>query len=198
MSTLLSTCTYNLYNPDVCFQENVLPIFITKCSMNACHNSTNQTAGYDLSNYEGIMKGVKPNHPLQSEVYKVIHGKNPSMPVGQKLDQKDINYIKIWIRMGAKNSYNCSDCDTSRFTYSGRIKPLITSWCVGCHNTSNPISGYDLSTYSGLALSITNNRLLGTLNHQYGFAPMPKGTQKLGDCDINAITKWVNSGYPDN
>ena len=76
----LSTCTSDLYNPDICFQENVLPIFVSKCSMAGCHNSSNHEAHYDLTNYDGIMKGIVPKHPLQSELYNVMRGPNASMP----------------------------------------------------------------------------------------------------------------------
>lgn len=194
---LYSTCTSVVYNPDVCFQSNVLPIFVTKCSMIGCHNSTDHKAGLDLSNYDGIMKGVKPNHPYESSVYTTIRGNNPSMPVDQKLDQKDISYIKIWIKMGANNTSNCGGCDTSNYSYTGKIQPLITNWCVGCHTTANAGGGYDFTTYNGLVVSITNNRLLGALNHYGGFSAMPQNN-KLSDCDINAVTKWVNAGHPNN
>ncbi len=166
--------------------------------MNGCHNSSDHEAGYDLSTYDGIMKGVTPKHPLQSEVYTVIKGNNPSMPAGQKLDQKDISYIKLWIKMGAQNTSNCSNCDTSKYAYHSRIKPLISNWCVGCHSANNAGGGYDLSTYSGISASITSNRLLGSLNHLAGFSAMPKNTDKLTDCDVNAVEKWIQTGYPNN
>lgn len=59
----LSTCTYDIYNPDICFQENILPIFVSNCAMTGCHNSIDKAEEYDFSNYEGIMKGVEPKHP---------------------------------------------------------------------------------------------------------------------------------------
>ncbi len=199
LATLFSTCTYDVYNPDICFQTNILPIFITKCSMTDCHNSGQHKARYDLSTYEGIMRGVTPHHPLQSSVYTSIAGINPSMPKGIKLTTKEISYIKIWIRMGAQNSTNCSSsCDTTAFSFSGRIQPLISTWCVGCHNSTSPGGGYDLSTYSGIKTSIINGRLLGTFKQDAGFSPMPKNSAKLSDCDINAVAKWINSGYPNN
>ena len=80
--------------------------------------------------------------------------------------------------MGAKNSSNCSACDTS-FTYTSRIKPLFDIWCVGCHNAGSPAGGFDFSTYSGIVSSITSSRLLGTLQHQAGFSPMPKTTIRI-------------------
>ena len=68
----LSDCASDVYNPDVCFQENVLPIFVSNCAMSGCHNSIDKAEEYDLTSYEGIMKGVVANHPSRSEVYKVI------------------------------------------------------------------------------------------------------------------------------
>jgi hypothetical protein len=195
---LLATCTNDAYNPDVCFQENVLPIFISKCSMSGCHNVTEHKAGYDLSNYDGIMNGVTPGHPLRSEVYKAIRGSNPSMPRGQKLSQKEISYINIWIKMGAPNSSNCYSCDTINTTFGGRIKPLFNTWCLGCHSSTNAGGGYDLSNYAGVVLSITNNKLIESLKHIPGYSPMPKNAGSLSACDMNAIEKWVNEGYPNN
>jgi cytochrome c553 len=193
-----NTCASDVYNPDVCFQQNVLPIFVSKCSMNGCHNSKDKEAEYDFSTYEGIMKGVKAKHPLQSEVYNVIKGNNPSMPIDGKLTAKEISYIKIWIKMGAKNTSNCSSCDTTNVTYSGRISPLLNVWCVGCHNSNNAGGGFDLSTYAGVVNSITQSRLLGSIKHASGFSAMPQNTNKLSDCDISAVEKWVNNGYPNN
>ncbi len=197
----LSNCTYDVYNPDVCFQENVLPVFVSNCTMSKCHNATDREAGYDLSTYEGIMKGVTPKHPLRSSVYTTINGINPSMPPRgyPKLSAKDISYIKIWIRMGAENTANCGGgCDTINYTYNNRIKPFLTTWCVGCHSTANPGGGYDLSTYTGVVAAITNNRLMGTLQQAAGFSPMPKNAAKLSDCDINAVQKWITAGYLNN
>jgi cytochrome c553 len=195
---IYSRCTSVAYNPDICFQENVLPIFVSKCSMSGCHNSNDHEAGYDFSNYDGIMKGVTKGHPLQSEVYNAIKGNNPSMPVGEKLDQKDVSIIRIWIKMGAQNTSNCTRCDTANYSYSSRIKPLMITWCVGCHNSGSAGGGYDLSTYSGVSSSVVSNRLPGALQHLTGFSPMPKNTNKLSDCDINAVLKWINVGYPNN
>lgn len=198
-ASFFSTCTSDVYNPDICFQQNILPIFVTKCSITGCHNATDKEAEYDLSNYDGIMKGVVAKHPLRSEVYKVINGNNPSMPVGGKLSRKEVSYIKLWIKMGAQNTANCfTVCDTSNVTYSGVIAPFITDWCVGCHNSANAGGSYDLSNYLGVKNSITNGRLLGSLKHSAGFLAMPQGTAKLSDCDIAKVEKWINAGYLNN
>jgi len=106
------------------------------------------------------MEGISPNHPLKSEIYNEIKGNNPSMPVGQKLDPIDVTFIKIWIKMGAKNCSNYSNCDTTNYNYSGRVNPLMTQWCFGWLNSSNADGGFNLSSYSSVSASIAGNKLI--------------------------------------
>ncbi|MFY8185634.1 MAG: hypothetical protein ACOVLD_06160, partial [Bacteroidia bacterium] len=54
----LTTCTKDVYVPNTCFKEDILPIFVSNCTMSGCHNSIDKKEGYDLSNYDGIMTGV--------------------------------------------------------------------------------------------------------------------------------------------
>ncbi len=197
---LLSTCTKDMYAPDVCFTENVLPIFVSNCTYSGCHNATQKKEGYDFTNYEGIMRGINAKHPLLSDVYLSIRGNNPSMPTQQygALSEKDVNTIKIWIKMGAPNSSNCNDCDTVNYTYSGRIAPTLQTWCVGCHNSSNTGGSIDLSSYAGVASSVASGSFMGSINHVSPYSPMPQNGNKLSQCEIDAIQKWVNNGYPNN
>ena len=166
--------------------------------MQGCHDASTHAEGYTFSNYEGIMKGIKANHPFQSEVYLSIRGNNPSMPRGQKLSELEVSYIKTWIKLGAANTSDCKTCDTVDFTYSGRIEPILNSWCLGCHNPNQSDGGYDFSTYAGVVDAINNNRLMGSIYQQNGFTAMPKDAAKMDDCSINAIQKWVDAGFPNN
>jgi hypothetical protein len=197
---LLTTCKKDIAGPDGCFQEDVLPIFISNCTMSGCHNSKDKRSGYDLSNYEGIMTGIKPMQPFNSEIYNTIKGKNPSMPEKpySKLSSKDVSMIKLWINMGASNTSNCKTCDTANFDYSGRIKGIVQNWCVGCHNSGNSGGGFDLSDYNGIIKSIPNNKLLGSIKHMPGVLAMPQTGGQLSKCEITSIEKWINNGYPNN
>lgn len=197
----LSTCTKDVYAPSACFRENILPIFISNCTMSKCHNSSDKSAGYDLTTYEGIMHGVKPKHPLFSEVYNTIKGNNPSMPRKPypKLSQNDINLIKLWIESGAENTSNCKACDTLNFTYSNRVKPILQTWCIGCHTEANNVNGnVSLVNYNDVLNVAFENRFLGSIKHLPGFSPMPKNTDQISACEITVIQKWVNSGCPNN
>lgn len=100
--------------------------------------------------------------------------------------------------MGAPNSSNCSACDTTNVGYAGRVQPLMQTWCVGCHNASNSGGGYDLSDYAGVSNAVAGNKLLGSIKHLQGYSAMPQSGGQLSACDISAIEKWVNGGFPNN
>ena len=55
---LLTGCTWDKVEPDVCFESEVLPIFVTYCSTPGCHNSIDREEDYDLTSYAGIMQGA--------------------------------------------------------------------------------------------------------------------------------------------
>ena len=193
----LSTCTSEVATPNICFHEDVLPLFVSNCTQSNCHNATDRVARLDLSNYEGIMKSIKANHPFQSNSWTQIN--SGSMPPSQyhQFTKYEKDIIKHWIKAGAPNSSNCVTCDTT-FAYSGRIAPLFNKWCVGCHSPKDLGGGYDFSTYDKAVLSIANNRFQGSIKHLSGFSFMPKNGSSLSDCDLKAIDHWMAAGHPDN
>jgi hypothetical protein len=195
-------CGKNKFIADVCFNKNIKPIFISKCTTGGCHSGKSGLG--DFSTYEGIMTKVKPYHPLLSEIYTQCRGNNPSMPPRNytQLTATELDYIKYWIHTGAKNEGDCgivSGCDTTNITFSGRVMPILSTWCVGCHNTTDPGGGYDLSNYAGVIAAISpDNRLIGSINQLNGFSAMPQGSSKIDTCDIGAIQRWITAGYPNN
>lgn len=204
---VFNQCSNTKVVPDVCFNKNVLPIFISKCTTSGCHGGTGASSGnkdgnLNLTTYEGIMSKVKPYYPFLSEVYTKCRGNNPEMPPASsaQLTSSELEYIKYWIHTGAKNSSDCggATCDTVNVSFSGRIKPIIDTWCIGCHNTNSSGGGYDFSTYEGVKSAIApDDRLTGSVLQLSGYSKMPQ-TGKLDDCDLKAIQKWVSSGYPNN
>ena len=92
-------------------------------------------------------------------------------------------------------------CDTLAVTYPARIKPILENRCYGCHSQQNAPSGgsgYNLEDPATIQQFVSNGRLLGAINHQSGFSPMPKGMPKLPDCEIKAIKTWIDNGAPLN
>ncbi|HXB39178.1 MAG TPA: c-type cytochrome [Bacteroidia bacterium] len=190
-----ATCTYRANDPNVCFAENILPIFVSNCA--GCHGSG---SGIDLTNYDGIMRGVVRHHPLRSKVYNYIKGSNPKMPPAshKQLTSEQVFTIKAWISMGAPNSSNCSGCDTSQYKFAANIQPILNNWCVACHTSGNAGGGHDLSNYTGVANCVGSGKFLGSIKHSPGYIPMPQNSPQLSPCDIIKIQNWVNAGYHNN
>jgi hypothetical protein len=90
-------------------------------------------------------------------------------------------------------------CDTTDMSYSNDIAPIIESNCSsGCHNGSNPASGFLLSSYDDLKLKVDEGRLLGAIKRQPGFSAMPKDRNPLSNCNISKIEAWVLQGAINN
>jgi hypothetical protein len=87
-----------------------------------------------------------------------------------------------------QSELNRQHCDTSLFTYSGAVKPMIDGNCISCHTTQAPI----LDNYANVASSA--DRILGTIKHLSGFSAMPKYSLKLEDCKITQFEKWIKAG----
>ena len=88
-------------------------------------------------------------------------------------------------------------CDTLNVTYTARIEPIIRSKCYSCHaGTADAGGNKMLDEYTKLRAVAEGGRLYGTVAHQAGFSQMPKGGNKLPDCDIKAIDRWIKTGFP--
>ncbi len=89
-------------------------------------------------------------------------------------------------------------CDTTNVTYSVTVWPIIENNCTSCHNAGFPSGNVSLSNYDEIVAAVKNGSLLGTIRHENGWSPMPKGGGKLADCDIKKIETWINAGTPNN
>jgi hypothetical protein len=89
-------------------------------------------------------------------------------------------------------------CDTSAVTYSSVVRVILQTHCLGCHPASAAQGNVVLATYNDVRTYALNGMLSGVINHQSGYSPMPKGGNKLPDCDIRKIEIWIASGAPNN
>ena len=188
------------------FQTQVLPLLVSSCAKSGCHDAASRKDGVIMTDYAQIMSTgeVRAGKPNSSELYEVIvdTGKDrmppaPASPLSA--DQK--NLIKKWIEQGAKNNTcneNYGACTTTGISYSNFIQPLMTSYCVGCHGSTNPSGGISLNTYITTKASAQNGSLYGSVAHAGGYAAMPQGGQKLSDCALSKIKAWIDGGMPEN
>ena len=93
-------------------------------------------------------------------------------------------------------------CSTANITYTGSVASIIRdNGCLGCHTGTPPQGGFRLETYDEVKARAAQLRsgtsvLLGALQHQAGFSPMPKGMTRLSDCDLSKLKAWVDAGMP--
>jgi len=91
-------------------------------------------------------------------------------------------------------------CDTSTVTYSGIVSDIMTTSCStsGCHIGSLPAAGIAYDNYVTVKAYVDNGHLMGTIKQSAGFSAMPKGAQKLSDCQIAHLDAWINAGALNN
>ena len=90
-------------------------------------------------------------------------------------------------------------CDTTRAaTYSGDLKPLLSSVCTGCHSGSAPAGNVKLDQYGPVRDMASFGLLLHVIKHDTGYSAMPKNGGKLNDCSISLISRWIAAGMPNN
>ena len=200
--------TGNVVDTSICFERDILPIFLSNCAKSGCHDAASHEEGYILDNYNNIMStgdddGIIPFDANESEIYEAIteddlDKRMPQYP-NPALSSAQVNLIRRWINEGAQNGTNCAVlCDTNSFTFSAAINPILQQNCIGCHNNSLQSGGVNLSTYSGASVVAQNGRLLGAIKHQSGYAPMPQGGAQLQSCKIKQVEKWVAAGAQNN
>jgi hypothetical protein len=89
------------------------------------------------------------------------------------------------------------ECDTANVTYSLTISPIMTQSCNVCHSTVVATGGIVTDNYDALKVVALNGSLSAAVNHTGPF-PMPKDGEKLSDCNLAKIKKWVDAGAPNN
>lgn len=202
-NTTPDTTATNMTDTALCFERDVLPIFVGSCAMSGCHSASSSKSGYNLSLYAGIIaKGLVKGNCASSKIYTTcVSGKMPKSPIA-KLNATQLSNIKRWIDKGAPNETNCPViCDTTQFTYTAAVVPIMSKYCYSCHATAAASSvggGIILDTYNGIYTQAQNGKLLGDIRHSSGFNAMPLGGNKLVDCQITQICKWVTAGALNN
>lgn len=94
--------------------------------------------------------------------------------------------------------YTQTPCDTTVFTYSQKVEPILRTYCYNCHGQSSPSGGITIEGYTTLLTYVNNNKLWGTINHSSGYSAMPKNGNQLNECDLTIIKKWIAAGAPNN
>lgn len=183
----------------ICYGNDIQPILTRSCTNIGCHSAASKSGGYTFTAYDGVMEAVIAGDANGSPIYKAIKGSHPKMPKeGNKLTRIEVSKIKSWIDFGAKDCASTntviSNCDTVNVTYANHIKPIMDGFCISCHFNGNG-TGYTLDNSTGVKAAVNSGKLIPSVKHTGN--PMPKGGQKLSNCNISKIDKWVQAGMPD-
>jgi hypothetical protein len=92
-----------------------------------------------------------------------------------------------------------SSCpDTSNVSFVANVEPLLRANCFSCHGNGSNLGNVSLETYDKVKALAASGRLLGSISHAAGFAPMPAGADRLDNCSINAVRAWIEEGTKNN
>lgn len=78
------------------------------------------------------------------------------------------------------------------------VMPILNARCNNCHSGSSPSAGIKLDSYADVLKSVNNGSLMGSINHESSFSPMPKNAAKMNSCEIQKIQDWITQGKLNN
>jgi hypothetical protein len=86
-------------------------------------------------------------------------------------------------------------CDTTIVaTFSGVVQPILENYCTNCHSGSNPQGDIDLSSWAATEVYALSGSLVGSIARENGYSEMPKNSNKISECEIQKVRKWVLAG----
>ena len=58
--------------------------------------------------------------------------------------------------------------------------------------------GILMGNYAADKAMAVNGKLYGSVSYASGYSPMPKGANKMTNCQLALVKKWIDSGPPNN
>ncbi len=206
---LLDSTGVKCDNTKIYFDLDVKPIITQNCAISGCHAAGTYSEGVNLENYQKIISTgkVKPND-LNSKFFKSITTTDADdvmpPPPAKRLSSDQIAIISKWIQQGAKNE-SCNPnyglpigCKVEGVTYSGFVKKVVDSQCIGCHKSSNPSGGINIEGYDNLKANVDNGKFFNSINWSSGYVKMPLNGTKMDTCTLNKIKYWIDNGAKNN
>ena len=183
----------------VCFNSEVLPLYINYCGSAGCHNVTSHREGVITTNYGYIMNGIRAKNPGSSKYYTIIGNGMPPRSSPQ-MTAANLATILKWINQGALNTACTNTCDTTQYGYVNAVQTILANNCGGCHGTKPGSANVYLGDYASAKAYISANKtlFLNAINHSSTLTAaqrMPPSA-KMIDCKITQIQKWIEKGYP--
>ena len=187
------------------YLNDIQPIISSSCAIPGCHDNATPAVFIDLSTYDAVLSSkvlgeniVIPGNANQSKLYRVLRAMDfipMPPPFNYQISNTQKNQIKLWIDQGAQNLEACLDisCDTTKFDWNTTIRPIIRTYCNGCHYKDYPAAGVNLDFFSQIQELALDGDLYNTITGDLGLRRMPLDAA-LPDCKIIQIRKWIENG----
>jgi hypothetical protein len=98
-------------------------------------------------------------------------------------------------RHNEEDYFKDQGCDTTKIVYED-VSPIFSNNCYICHNQKTNNAGIILDTYEDAKAAAASGLLFKAVNHLPPVIPMPYGQDKLPDCDVNKISRWIHTNSP--
>ena len=200
--------------PEICFEQEVLPIFQTGCGITGCHDAQTAEAGYIYTDYASIMKSITPYDPDKSKAYQAIVSIwDEAMPPERPLPLASRTIIRLWIEQGAQQT-TCPDdgiddggaTGVKSVCFQRDILPILQSSCgtTGCHDAATAREGFVFTSYSSTLKAVVANDPLESKLYKVitedpsedDFMP-PSPYSPLSQAQIDSIYNWIANGAKD-
>lgn len=200
--------------PQICFTEQVLPIFQNSCSTSGCHDGQRGESRYVFTDYANIMKAITPGNAEKSKAYRAMIDAFQVMPPNNPLPESKRTLIRLWIEQGAKettcssttagsppDSTLVSKSGTSWACYDRDIQPILMSSCAvsGCHDATTHREGIDFSSYQKTLQRIkagdpAHSSLYNSITGNSEDIMPPKPYSRLSKAAVDSIYSWIKRG----
>ncbi len=159
-----------------------------------CHSTNKKEGNVDLSNYEGIVKVLKPGHANQSllvhaveiTMMPALRFSDSSLPLS--LFPEDLTFIEDWINSGAP---------IKQFK---KIRKIFKDYaCIDCHRPPSALAGVNLTTYEEVMKYVVPMDPDGSLllsSVKIKSMPLYENPPGLPPEELALINEWINSGAP--
>jgi hypothetical protein len=123
---------------------------------------------------------------------------NNSIQFMTKYFLKACLFLLVFVISCSKDNSAVIDCTSESPTYTNEIATILNASCAttGCHTSTFPADGIDLSSYEKAKSASINGKVLKSIMHESGASAMPQSLPKLSEDKIKKVHCWVQNGAP--